>query len=240
MKHECSIVRDLLPLYLEDLVSAETAAFVGAHLARCAACAAERDAMAAGAIAAGPDAAGGAQDAHASHALTKIRRRLRNRALLVIAITAALVAAGAVLLRFFPVYRMAQVQPLAYYSSEELGRLAYIGSAADRAAAQAVLRLADMALGDCTHTRVENEARYGLLARYATPSDRGASRTEHALELWSAHLEEAEGYLWVCYSVEAFDNEGNTVSGSREIPSLWKVERNDAGEWVVVAIKEHP
>ena len=121
MKHECSIVRDLLPLYLEDLVSAETAAFVGAHLARCAACAAERDAMAAGAIAAGPDAAGGAQDAHAAHALTKIRRRLRNRALLVIAITAALVAAGAVLLRFFPVYRMAQVQPLAYYSSEELG-----------------------------------------------------------------------------------------------------------------------
>ncbi len=38
MKHECSIVRDLLPLYAENLVSEETHQFVKAHLENCAEC----------------------------------------------------------------------------------------------------------------------------------------------------------------------------------------------------------
>lgn len=41
MEHECNIVRDLLPLYAENLLSEETAAFVRAHLNGCAACSAE-------------------------------------------------------------------------------------------------------------------------------------------------------------------------------------------------------
>lgn len=38
MKRECSIVRDLLPLYMEGMVSEETADFVGEHLAACQPC----------------------------------------------------------------------------------------------------------------------------------------------------------------------------------------------------------
>ena len=38
MKTECSIVRDLLPLYVEDMVSAETAQFVDDHLKICSEC----------------------------------------------------------------------------------------------------------------------------------------------------------------------------------------------------------
>ena len=38
MKNECMIVRDLLPLYVEDLVSDETRAFVEEHLAGCEDC----------------------------------------------------------------------------------------------------------------------------------------------------------------------------------------------------------
>ena len=41
MKTECSIVRDLLPLYVEDMVSAETAQFVDDHLKTCSECGAE-------------------------------------------------------------------------------------------------------------------------------------------------------------------------------------------------------
>ena len=41
VKTECSIVRDLLPLYVEDMVSAETAQYVSAHLKACAECQAE-------------------------------------------------------------------------------------------------------------------------------------------------------------------------------------------------------
>ncbi len=41
MKHECSIVRDILPLYAENMVSEDTAAFVKEHLESCPACRAE-------------------------------------------------------------------------------------------------------------------------------------------------------------------------------------------------------
>lgn len=38
MRNECNIVRDLLPLYVEDMVSADTRDFVQEHLAGCQAC----------------------------------------------------------------------------------------------------------------------------------------------------------------------------------------------------------
>ena len=38
MKNECYVVRDLLPLYLDDLVSDSTREFVEAHLAECDEC----------------------------------------------------------------------------------------------------------------------------------------------------------------------------------------------------------
>lgn len=41
MKHECSVVRDILPLYLENMVGDEAGAFVKEHLGDCPACAAE-------------------------------------------------------------------------------------------------------------------------------------------------------------------------------------------------------
>ena len=48
MKTECSIVKDLLPLYVENMVSKETAQFVLDHLNVCADCKAEYDALMSG------------------------------------------------------------------------------------------------------------------------------------------------------------------------------------------------
>lgn len=45
MRNECNIIRDLLPLYAEDMVSPDTADFVEAHLTNCAACRAELEAL---------------------------------------------------------------------------------------------------------------------------------------------------------------------------------------------------
>lgn len=44
MKTECSIVRDLIPLYLEDMLSIETARFVKEHLNNCQECRRELEA----------------------------------------------------------------------------------------------------------------------------------------------------------------------------------------------------
>ena len=48
MKTECSVVRDLLPLYVEDMVSTETAQYVKSHLAECPECQAELERLKAG------------------------------------------------------------------------------------------------------------------------------------------------------------------------------------------------
>ena len=48
MKTECSVVRDLLPLYVEDMVSTETAQYVKSHLAECPECQAELESLTAG------------------------------------------------------------------------------------------------------------------------------------------------------------------------------------------------
>ena len=45
MKNNCSIIRDILPLYIEDMTSDDTRAFVEEHLAACADCRAEWEQM---------------------------------------------------------------------------------------------------------------------------------------------------------------------------------------------------
>ena len=240
MNNECSIVLDLLPLYVEGMLSEDTATFVKEHLAQCAACFAEAESMKGDGKTRAIDRKDKDERAEAVGALLLIRKKMRKRVLLIIGIFCACVMALTVLLHFFPVYRVMQVNALSYYSSAEIGKLLYIGSSSDRVAAQAVLRQADEAFGDCRHSDSENEEKYGLLAKYAISEERGASFTVHSLELWSAHLGLYEGYLWVYYSWEAFGSNGETIAGSYNIPSLWKVQKNDSGAWTVVDIKEHP
>ncbi len=130
-----------------------------------------------------------------------------------------------------------------YYTGEQIAKALYIGSVFDRWEARAVLRLADKAFNDVRHTYTENEKEYGLLARYATPADSyggEAAFNEHSLKLWSAHLGKDEGWIWVYYSDETFNRNGGSVCGSWRIPSLWKVKKDDSGEWIVVQIREHP
>ena len=174
-----------------------------------------------------------------------IRKRFRKKAYRVAAVITAAFIAVCVLLHFFPVYRILEIGPMTmgnFYSNDQIAKALYIGSASDRREAQAVLRLADKAFNDIRHTRAENREEYGLLARYATHSDiyGDVAFNEHSLKLWSAHLGTDEGWIWVNYSSETFNHDGSTACSSWRIPSLWKVEKNDTGEWVVVQIREHP
>jgi hypothetical protein len=151
-------------------------------------------------------------------------------------------ALGYLLLHFFPFYRIAEISLNDYYTEDQMKMALYIGSASDREEVISVLLLANKAFNDVRHTRAENEEEYGLLARYATPTDsyEDAAFNEHSLDLWSAHLDENEGWIWVYYSSETFDHNGKSICGSWRIPSLWQVEKNENGEWVVVQIREHP
>ena len=45
MNNQCNLIKDILPLYVEDMVSVDTKEFVNAHLEQCAECRAELDRM---------------------------------------------------------------------------------------------------------------------------------------------------------------------------------------------------
>lgn len=143
----------------------------------------------------------------------------------------------------FPIYRLTTFLGLHnYYSWEEMQKVMYIGTPWDRAAAEDVMNLANKAFSDCRHSKIENENKYGKLSVYASSIETypDAVQTEYSLKLWSAHFGEKEGYLWVYYSQEGLDNNGEMVFESVGVASLWKVNKDAKGNWVVIEIKEHP
>lgn len=82
MRNECSIIRDLLPLYAENMVSSNTAAFVGEHLKGCEACRKEYERTRE------PESA---QETADAAPLLKLRRKMRVKKIQTIALTAVFV-----------------------------------------------------------------------------------------------------------------------------------------------------
>lgn len=114
------------------------------------------------------------------------------------------------------------IQTYNIYGKEQIIKALYIGSLSERKEAKAVLNLAEKAFRDVSHTRDENLEQYGLLSRYATSKDEycDVSINKYSLKLWSAHLDEDAGWIWVHYSSKAFDQEGKIIRSSQKIPSL--------------------
>lgn len=93
MRNECSIIRDLLPLYAENMASSDTTAFVEGHLKGCEACRREYERM---------KAFQPIQEISDAAPLLKLRRRMKAKkiqtiALTIVFVTALLVSAFAVL-----------------------------------------------------------------------------------------------------------------------------------------------
>lgn len=66
------------------------------------------------------------------------------------------------------------------------------------------------------------------------------SAETHKLELWAVRLYGNYGYMWVYYSREGLDENGETVTWSRKVPALWRLGKAWDGHWVVKEIKESP
>ena len=246
MKNECNVIRDILPLFLENMVSEETAEAIKEHLENCPECVLELEALKMGKKIEKVSPEIVDFEAEVLKSIKNIRKKLRKKVFrvgsVIAAVFASILITVSLLLHFFPIYRIVDISLNNYYTEDQMKMALYIGSASDREEVISVLLLANKAFNDVRHTRAENEEKYGLLAMYATPTDsyEGAAFNEHSLELWSAHLDENEGWMWVYYSSETFDHNGKSICGSWRIPSLWKVEKNETGEWVVVQIREHP
>lgn len=169
-----------------------------------------------------------------------MKNLIKAKPAILVALIAICLLAVILVLRSFPVYRIATLDTSSYFASKELSMLAYVGTPSDRSIGQDVLKKAANAFSDISHSQEQNQETHGLLSRYTTPIERGAVSEKHTLKLLSAHFDSDSGYMWVHYSAASYDTNGNPISQSSDVHSLWSVEKNEAGDWVVVGIKEHP
>ena len=82
MKKECSVVQDVLPLYLENMVSEGTMVFVVEHLENCSDCAAEFERLKSGKQI---DMAGTSQREHDAEVITAVKKKISKRILKAVA-----------------------------------------------------------------------------------------------------------------------------------------------------------
>lgn len=244
MNDKCNIIRDILPLYAEGMVSEDTVSFVEEHLEVCSDCSLEYEKLREFEITTDNNKDEKNHEQETIKVLKKIRKKFIKKFALAIVILCATTIGILATLQVFPVYRVFYHSWDNSFTLNERKMLAYIGTPEDRKIANTVLQQAEMAFSDISGTYEENQEKYGLLGRYAFESHYfglyfDAVYEQHSLDLWSAHFEEKSGYMWINYSQEAINKNGETVSGSWDIMTLWKLEKDNSGNWIVVDIKEH-
>ena len=137
MKHECSIVRDLLPLYAEGMLSQESTAFVKEHLESCDDC---RAAYHGEETPAGGVPADTAKErSEEVGVLRTLKRKLRKQTWCIIAITAAVVLLVTLMLRLNPIDYLAAISSNERYTFSDRMALLFKGGYSDQDAAEAVL-----------------------------------------------------------------------------------------------------
>ncbi len=148
----------------------------------------------------------------------------------------------AFLIYWFPIYHIAQVWMPSYYTTGEISKLVFRGTTQDLRTASEIMDTAERACKEIGLTRAEAEDKYGLLSRFCHAADSypDVVSEQHTLRLWSARFDLTEGWMWVYYSQEGLDKNGEVTTGSWRIPSLWYLQPDETGQWQIVHIKEHP
>ena len=123
------------------------------------------------------------------------------------------------------------------YFGNEYKQIIYPTSISDYITAKKILKEADNALPTITNDETA-EKDFGELG-YLCVTDDEAITEKHKLKFIAANFSGDSGYIWVKYSSEAFDKDGEVTFGSWGILSRWELEKKD-NQWVVTSIKEHP
>ncbi|MDO4189993.1 MAG: hypothetical protein Q4D29_13495 [Lachnospiraceae bacterium] len=153
----------------------------------------------------------------------------------------------AILLYFFPFYNLLAVKGEFPYrcsrNSKAYRMLMFRGFPTDIKEANDIINNAEKAFDEVGVTHAEARKKYGVLSMYTFDKDTYPKivTTKHSIRIWSVRLNlknsKYDGYLWVNYTQEGFDEKGKLQSGSWGVPSLWCLRKIN-NQWKVVAIKE--
>ena len=243
MKNECSIVRDLLPLYAEGMLSEDSAAFVKEHLDTCEEC----RALSAGEEPSAPTDADTEQRTGEAGVLRTLKKKLRKQTWCAIFITAAVVLLVTLMLRLNPIDYLADVSAAEQYTFSDRMALLFKGDYSDQDKAEAVLsnvfEYSEEEIYNDVLAMPRDEAAYamGALVRYCVPEmDAGKMLTIYHIDLLSAHFSGDSGKMWVKYGYQRFDKTDDlstcASTGAIDHIVLWKLEKYGDGYWRVVEI----
>ena len=87
--------------------------------------------------------------------------------------------------------------------------------------------------GDAAHS----DKSVGALKSYYRFSE--AASVDFSVKLITTKNDGRSGYMWVVYSANGFDRNGNLIYGSSNILAKWDIQKK-SGQWVVVKIDEAP
>ena len=246
MKNECHIVRDLMPLYTEGMLSNESAAFVKAHLETCEDC---RGAYGGEEKPTVTEADTAQQRAGEAGVLRTLKKKLRKQTWCAIIITAAVVLLVTFLLRLNPIDYLADISATKEYTLSDRMALLFKGGISDRATALSVLNSVHIVFENkeedvyskMAMSREEISYYFGALMNYCVPEVfEGEILTTYHIELLSAHFGSKSGKMWVKYGYSHFDKTHDLKpydsTGAIDHIALWKLEKRDDGYWRVVEI----
>lgn len=247
MKNECHIVRDLMPLYTEHMLSDESAAFVKAHLETCeecrAACGGEEKPPV-------TEADTAQQRVGEAGVLRTLKKKLRKQTWCAIIITVVVVLLVTLMLRLNSIDYLADISSDEQYTLSDRMALLFKGGYSDQDEAEAVLsnvhivfEYSEEEIYNSVLAMPRDEAAYalGALVRYCVPEmDAGKMLTIYHIDLLSAHFSGDSGKMWVKYGYQRFDRAHNFSSyggtGAIDHIVLWKLEKYGDGYWRVVEI----
>lgn len=247
MKDECSIVRDLLPLYAEGMLSEDSAAFVKEHLDTCEEC----RALSAGEEPSAPTDADTEQRTGEAGVLRTLKKKLRKQTWCAIFITAAVVLLVTLMLRLNSIDYLAAISSAEQYTFSDRMALLFKGDYSDQDKAEAVLSNAHIVF-EYSEEEIYNdvlamprdEAAYAMGAQvhYCVPEmDAGKMLTIYHIDLLSAHFSGDSGKMWVKYGYTRYDKTHNLTpcggtGGAIDHIVLWKLEKYGDDYWRVVEI----
>lgn len=172
----------------------------------------------------------------------KLAKKASKRKKTIIATIAVIV-----LMYLFPIWHLIPVVAMDYHSAGDASYLIFRGLPINRLQVASIIETAEAAFSDVESTQDEAMQKYGVLGGYANASDinNEVVSENHKLQIWSIILHpsptaEHRGYMWVCYSSEGLDKDGNVACGASQVPALWYLDKDENGEWYVKDIKEGP
>ena len=204
MKNECHIVRDLMPLYTEGMLSNESAAFVKTHLETCEDC---RGAYSGEETPPVTEADTAQQRAGEAGVLRTLKKKLRKQTWCAIIITVAVVLLVTLMLRLNSIDYLAAISSDERYTLSDRMALLFKGGYSDHDETEAVLsnvhivfEYSEEEIYNSVLAMPRDEAAYalGALVRYCVPEmDAGKMLTIYHIDLLSAHFSGDSGKMWV-------------------------------------------